>query len=396
MNKVFKWVASFLLAIFVITNQPALAAHMKGKPKIQILLNWLKKTKKATDPEQKKFVVKVQQNENSILDLSVFSSMPEKGSNSDIADLIKNTSVISILFFDGKRVTINEHAKRVSAKTLLPSISMAKSVTGYLLGHAICEKKIGSLSDTADRYLEATKGTLYAKRTLRQLINMTSGDGNVNNRDLPNNVKTLKKMYGSQWVGGLPPLLNGQDYEFTPSYDMLAEHYGTTLSHYLKGTKNLKETDLTFNYGAIPPDIILNIIGNAVGSIDKFTAKYVVGRSGSSHSLVWRKQRDGTLNGQNGLYMTRNDWLKVSMMINKDWQSDGCIGQYLRNIEKGATSASHGNHYGGFFWFNENASMRGHLGQAIVLDRSSGAVLTVHSMAGDYDYKSDFGSILPR
>ena len=58
MKKAVKWVASLLLAIFVITNQPALAAHMKGKPKIQILLNWLKKTKKAADPEQKKFVVK--------------------------------------------------------------------------------------------------------------------------------------------------------------------------------------------------------------------------------------------------------------------------------------------------------------------------------------------------
>jgi hypothetical protein len=396
MKKSVKWVALSLLAIFVISNYPASASHMKGKPKLKILLNWMKKTKKAKNPEQQKFVVKVQPKENSILDLSVFSSMPEKGSNSDIADLVKHTSVISVLFFDGKRITINEHAKRVSEKTLLPSISMAKSITGYLLGHAICEKKIDSLSDTADRYLEVTKGTLYAKRTLRQLINMTNGDGNVNNRDFANNVRTLKKMYKSPWVGGLPPLFNGKDYDFTPSYDLLADRYGTTLSHFLKGTKNLKETDLTFNYGGIPPDIILNIIAKAVGSIEKFTAKFVTGRSGSSHSLVWRKQRDGALNAQNGLYMTREDWLKVSMMINKDWQSDSCIGKYLKNIEENATSASHGNDYGGFFWFNENASMRGHFGQTIVLDRSTGAVLAVHSMAADHDYKSDFGSILPR
>ena len=156
MKKSVKWVALSLLAIFVISNYPASASHMKGKPKLKILLNWIKKTKKAKNPEQQKFVVKVQPKENSILDLSVFSSMPEKGSNSDIADLVKNTSVISVLFFDGKRIAINEHAKRVSEKTLLPAISMSKSVTGYLLGHAICEKKIGSLSDTADRYLEAT------------------------------------------------------------------------------------------------------------------------------------------------------------------------------------------------------------------------------------------------
>ena len=91
------------------------------------------------------------------------------------------------------------------------------------------------------------------------------------------------------------------------------------------------------------------------------------------------------------------DWLKVGMTINKDWQSDSCIGKYLRDIEEQSTPDSNEGRYGGFFWFEgENASMKGHMGQTIVLDRSSGAVLAVHSMAGDYDYKSDLGSILPR
>ena len=397
MKQAVKWIASFLLATFVMTNEPALAGHMKGKPKMTILINWLKKTTAATDSERKKFIVKVQPSANSILDLNVFSSMPEKGSNSDVADLIKNTSAISVLFFDGKRITINEHAKRVSDKTLLPSISMAKSVTGYLLGHAICEKKIGSLSDKAGKYLRATNGTLYAKRTLRQLVNMTSGDGNVFNRDTPVVVKTVTKMYKSQWVGGQPPLLNGKDYDFTPDYAGLLRNNATTLSHYLKGAKNLEETELIFNYGGIPPDIILNIIKNAVGSIEKFVEKYVAERSGSSNTMVWLKQRDDSAIGQDSLYMARKDWLKVGMTINKDWQSDSCIGKYLRDIEEQSTPAPYGGRYGGFFWFEgENASMKGHMGQTIVLDRSSGAVLAVHSMAGDYDYKSDLGSILPR
>ena len=57
---------------------------------------------------------------------------------------------------------------------------MAKSLVSYLLGHALCEGKIGSVEDTVQKYLKVTSGTPWGNKTLRQMINMQAGNaGNL-------------------------------------------------------------------------------------------------------------------------------------------------------------------------------------------------------------------------
>lgn len=70
---------------------------------------------------------------------------------------------------------VYERYVRDDKDNLYPSWSMAKSVTSLLVGHALCDQKIESLDDRADKYSEQLKGTPWGEAKIKDLLTMASG-----------------------------------------------------------------------------------------------------------------------------------------------------------------------------------------------------------------------------
>ena len=95
---------------------------------------------------------------------------------------MKNSSLLSVIYYDGKKIVVDKKSDKISNDTKLYSMSISKSFVSYILGNAICNKYIKSINDKISMYVPETKGTLYENSTFRDLINMSAGDINFSNR----------------------------------------------------------------------------------------------------------------------------------------------------------------------------------------------------------------------
>ena len=66
----------------------------------------------------------------------------------------------------------------VQPNSLLHSYSMAKSLTAFAVGEALCAGHIKSLDDLAQTYVPALKDTAYGQASIRNLLGLTSGAEN--------------------------------------------------------------------------------------------------------------------------------------------------------------------------------------------------------------------------
>ena len=85
------------------------------------------------------------------------------------------------MLYENGKIAVDEltpddrFGSQVDNNTALPSRSIGKSLTSYLLAHAICSGYIESLDTKLDDW-NLVKGTVYEGQPLIDLINMRAGD----------------------------------------------------------------------------------------------------------------------------------------------------------------------------------------------------------------------------
>ena len=84
-----------------------------------------------------------------------------------------NVALAAIALKNGS--IIYEKQLRGAKDNLYPSWSMAKSMTSIIVGYALCEGKIQSLDDRADKYAENLRDTAWGEAKVRDLLMMASG-----------------------------------------------------------------------------------------------------------------------------------------------------------------------------------------------------------------------------
>ena len=93
--------------------------------------------------------------------------------------------------------------------------------------------------------------------------------------------------------------------------------------------------------------------------------------------------------------LTEKIFLNFGRYIYSEWEKGGCLGRYLKNaydnrVRTGKPGDDYQN-YGAFFWFDKprfpffHLSMLGHGGQRVIVNLDNGAVLSVHSIRGNWD-----------
>ncbi|MFO1158476.1 MAG: serine hydrolase [Reyranellaceae bacterium] len=97
------------------------------------------------------------------------------GKQLTIGDYLNRYPVTGFLVAKDDTILFERYQYGRTDKHTLTSFSMAKTITGLLVGLALERKAIRSIDDTADVYVPELKGTEYGRTPLRALLQMASG-----------------------------------------------------------------------------------------------------------------------------------------------------------------------------------------------------------------------------
>ena len=232
--------------------------------------------------------------------------------------------ILSYLFYDNGVVKYDGKAKDgrfkedINNETLFFTHSTGKSITSYIVGHAICDGYITSIDEIIDWPL--MKNTLYQGQPLRNLLNMNAGDQHVVDKDT------------SRFMGS-------------------TEHHRDmgldTIAYLLDGTK--KKGNKIFYNNAFS-DIIANyVVFKAGDKYDDLMRKVFQDKIKIENKVSYEKHGLSRLHKKNPKYngtpqtlasysyhMTRLDFLRVAEAIMKDYQNKTCVGNYLRESQQQA------------------------------------------------------------
>ena len=291
----------------------------------------------------------------------------ENKSTKKIDKNINKKSLLSVLYFDGQNVVVDKKSDKIDNETKLYSFSISKSFVSYILGNAICDGHIKSLDDKISNYVPETKGTLYENSTFKELINMAAGDTN----------------FASREAGSATFIYAGD-----------AARKKTTAKDYLISSSGIKLSKKAFNYNNFITDLVARALDVTVPGGLKSLYENFANQSGTSSEMFFLTDDSGWPLLHAWFFANREDFLRLGIQVSQDWNSNTCIGDYLKNIESMRGKSDNKNsEYSGFFWYNKknksrHAEMRGHGGQRILIDIKKGSVISYHSITGDYENKS--------
>ena len=311
-------------------------------------------------------------------------------------------TILSYLYYDNGAVVYDalppkdRFKAELNNSSYFPSHSMGKSITSYLIGHAICQGYIKSIDEPIHDW-PLMESTLYFGQPLINLLNMKAGDSKVMNRK--NHSAFAKTGRG---IHGNAPLIRAAQSPLE-----------------LKDTKPIKNPP--YWYSNLAADILFNYMMHRVGGdFDNFISNFYKSKIKIEYPVyLWMNPtttnstkiriKEGA--GQYGISATRYDFLRIAKAIMDDWQNDTCEGQYLkelydrrvRNHKKSISWNSlqdDGRHhafmdtsakYGGQFWtdfnglWNKNILvMNGYNGQEIAIDMDNSRIVVISAVKSSH------------
>ena len=168
---------------------------------------------------------------------------------------LKTKSIFSYLYFENGSIIYDEVSPigrfkmNLGEESYIASHSVGKSITSYMLGHAICQGYIKSI-DTPVTDWPLMADTLYFEQPLINLLNMKAGDTNVIRSKDGQFIKTGRNIHGGEPLRTAVQNVNE-----------------------LKDTKPVNNAQ--FAYSNLTADILFNYVMHRVGEdFDKFIANF--------------------------------------------------------------------------------------------------------------------------
>ena len=314
---------------------------------------------------------------------------------------IKNrdkTGLVNYVLFENGKIVVdqnNYNKEIIKNNGLLRSNSMGKSMVSYVIGHGICKGYIDNVNVKLSDW-KILNDTLYADNTLLQVLNMTAGDHNF----------IGEKKYG----------------QFKDSSDGAVFGKGTNtiqktsiarnMNKWFRGT-NKKRENSPYNYSALATHIAINYLISKFENAKeykKFLTTIFRDHVGVKDRVSFQKTSWSSADFNEGnsrftFFAKSHDYLRIANMIIKDFNSESCIGSYLRTLYDNRVNKNHDGYsahqsgaytkqYGGQFHMSfvdlKNRvifAMDGAGGQQIVMDIENGRVVLVNSVDQHYDWK---------
>jgi hypothetical protein len=259
------------------------------------------------------------------------------------------------------------------------SMSLGKTLVGYFVGHALCQGYIESLDQKLSDW-PLVADTFIADASVQDVINASMG----HQKFLKNNEELLSgRFVGHTGAESLAVIIENEN---------------------LSGTQAAKKRHA---YGQLPPFIALNYIAFKTGhKFDDFSDNILSDYVGLASSLKWAHH--SSIYTENGILhpnfnATREDTLRIGMAILEDWNTDSCVGNYLKKVyhnratknfeEQRGTGWGRAQAYAGFFHTDYKSTddiimgMDGYGGISMLINFDEDRIVYAHAVARNYDHK---------
>lgn len=305
--------------------------------------------------------------------------------NTYVGEALNNSALLSYLLYENGKIIIDEITPKsrfgdlYTNESKMHSQSLGKSITSYIVGHAICEGYIKSIDTALDDW-PALNNTLYKGQKLIDLLNMNAGDQEY---IVQNGIINSKRWYNSY-----------------PVQDFLQNEF--------QGSKKSRSR---WNYHGF----MTNLLGTYVlfKSGDEFQTlldSVFKDKAMIESGVFFTKQENAKPNDKtfwNQFRATRYDYLRIARIMLDDWKNDTCVGNYLKNIYKAAIPKNkkyktgfrlgYTKKYAGQFHTHFKTTfqeidrpimmMDGYGGQIIVLDFEKDRAIAIQAIHDDLDFK---------
>lgn len=369
------------LLIFLFLSLSAVADPWKGYPynsseipgdavpNEKILKHYLKKYISSRTREDWKIKVKATDN---------YKELNFKLASDDyVKKQMNETAMLSYLMYENGNVTIDEinekYKKNFKNKTLYVSNSVGKSLVSYVTGHAICKGYIGDIHQPID--WDVLENTLYEGQPILNLLNMASGD--------------------HFYVDSMMGLRNSKRWVNNVSIKSVMK----------KELKDSIRGDLKYNYSNLDTNIVASYLVYKMGNKEfkKLVKEILVDKAGIEHNVNLFKKNGNSISY--GSYVSRYDYLRISIAMLEDWNNNTCEGQYLKSLyenkvdkenwwKMGIDGFNITTSYAGQFHTDIHGIedrpifvMDGFGGQSHVIDFEKNRIISIMAIHRNYDWK---------
>jgi CubicO group peptidase (beta-lactamase class C family) len=280
-----------------------------------------------------------------------------------LAQFMRDERVHGVLVIQDGRILLERYTPPQSAATRWNSFSIAKSITGTLVGAAMKDGDIRSLDDPVTRYIRELRGSAYDDVTVRQLLTMTSG---VKwNEDYTDPNSDVARMYAQ-----------APD----PGFDMTTSYVRKLPREAPPGTKWVYKTAETNLVGVL--------VAEATGKpLADYLSEKIWRAYGMERDAEWMIDDVGHEQGGCCLAMTLRDYGRFGQFILDGARIDGqsiVADNWLAEATRNQVPAGGGGTYGYQWWPRDDGTFegRGIYGQTLHIDRARRLVIVLNSATG--------------
>lgn len=205
-----------------------------------------------------------------------------------LAEFVKNTDTTSFIIVKNDKIVYEQYANGYNENSINTSFSMAKSVVSLLVGKAIENGNIKSVSEPIANYIPEFENKAIGQTTIKDLLRMRS-------KIVYNEDKFL-------WFG---------DDTLTYWYDNLRE---LALSH----TNVTDEYNGNFHYNNYHPLLLGLILERSTGqSVSQFFEREIWQKIGAEYDASWSldSKKSGFEKMESGINFHAVDFLKIGSMV---------------------------------------------------------------------------------
>jgi hypothetical protein len=323
-----------------------------------------------------------------------YVEQPNKPSEALNAELSKGY-ILSYLYYEKGVIKYNGKAsdgrfeRNIDDEMLFVTESTGKSITSYIVGHAICDGYISSMDEVIDWPMMSK--TLYQGQPLSNLLNMNAGDKHTVDKD---STRVMGSTTHNREMGldTIAASLEGIEKRGNEVF------YNNFLTSVIKNYVVFKAGD---NYDELMRKVFQ----------DKVKIEFAV--SYAKHATTLTNGKRSSYFGEPqtlaspGYFMSRVDFLRMAEAMMKDYQNETCVGRYLKSAQKQAKDwpkyrpndenakfwiHTHAKKYGAQFYFdflgmsNRNIfATEGFNGQNMMIDMDNSRIVVTNSAATAWD-----------
>jgi len=283
------------------------------------------------------------------------------GKRWSVEDYMKANNVSGVLVLKDGKILLERYGLGRKPEDRWTSFSVAKSVTSTLVGAAIQDGKIKSLSAPVTDYIPDLKGSAYEGVSIRQLLMMSSGV--AWNEDYTDPKSDVAQSATLQFAPGKNPLVA-----------------------YMAKLPRAHEPGTLFNYSTGETDLVGILVSNAVGkSLSEYASEKIWKPYGMERDAIWVVDPAGHERGGCCMSITLRDYGRIGQfmldggkaggkqILPASWVDEATSPQ----IKNGTRERG----YGYFWWMPDNGAFeaRGIFGQSITVFRDDRIVIVTNA-----------------